>query len=135
MSHCIIQRELADQRRSDQLARMSDPNQSPPSKMAKLEKHKSKNQFHQNSGSRLSEAGGSSKNSKSRKSEEYGNGRNGINNGLQRYKDPSLSEKFLFKNENAKPGAEYLEAKVTEKEGPGSNKNETGFRLYSTQHR
>ena len=99
--------------------------------MAKLDRQKSKS-FHPG-GSRLSEAS-SSKNSKNRKTDEYGNVRNGINNGLQRYKDPSLSEKFLFKNENAKPGAEYLEAKVTEKD-PISQKPETGFRLYSTQHK
>ena len=41
----LFKRELADQRRSDNLARISDPSQSPPSKMAKLDRQKSKS-FH-----------------------------------------------------------------------------------------
>ena len=52
--------------------------------------------------------------------------------------DPSMAAKFIFKNENAKPGAYYLEARslpqVVEKDAK-DNYQETGYRLLSTQHR
>jgi hypothetical protein len=49
-----------------------------------------------------------------------------------------MAPKFLFKSENAKPGAYYLEARqlsqIVEKDAK-DNLNDTGFRLLSTQHR
>lgn len=46
--------------------------------------------------------------------------------------DPSQAEKFMFRNDMAKPGAEYLEAKMSEKE---HQRPDAHFRLFSTQHR
>lgn len=52
--------------------------------------------------------------------------------------DPSMSAKFAFKAENAKPGAMYLEARslsqIVERDNRESYQD-NGFRLVSTQHR
>jgi len=51
--------------------------------------------------------------------------------------DPSMAAKFIFKSENTKPGAFYLEARSLsqiEKDSRDNNQ-ETGYRLLSTQHR
>ena len=52
--------------------------------------------------------------------------------------DPSMSAKFAFKPENAKPGAMYLEARSLSQIVERDNREayqDTGFRLVSTQHR
>ena len=51
---------------------------------------------------------------------------------LKQVIDPSQSEKFQFKNDMAKPGAEYLEARTNEKD---HQRPDAHFRLFSTQHR
>ena len=53
-------------------------------------------------------------------------------NKLKQMIDPSQSEKFQFKNDMAKPGAEYLEARTNEKD---HQRPDAHFRLFSTQHR
>ena len=77
--------------------------------------------------------------------DEHPRATNGLNGGLKSgisdrdhpmpksKPDPSQSEKFMFRNELAKPGAEYLEAKTSEKEQP--RLPDAHFRLFSTQHR
>lgn len=70
--------------------------------------------------------------SKSKRPKDEYSRSNLVNGQSSRPRDPLMSEKFMFKHENAKPGAEYLEARNQEKE---YQKPEAMFRLYSTQHR
>lgn len=70
--------------------------------------------------------------SKSKRPKDEYSRSNLVNGQSSRPRDPLMSEKFMFKHENAKPGAEYLEVRNQEKE---YQKPEAMFRLYSTQHR